>query len=149
MWVLLLNHSTICKTLDRFLGHLSQSQDCRHLPNGKTLDFRDRQTPALPLVQLSCHSLEMPFTCTFQSFIHCTCIYCLLCTRAGRWGTLRSDRWRSWGNMEPQPRTQPGLGKAPRVTEKLRTKGRRGFSQAKRRPKQRIHTVGVALQAER
>lgn len=33
--------------------------------------------------------------------------------------------------------------------EKLRSKRRRGFSQAKRRPKQGIHTVGVALQAER
>lgn len=29
------------------------------------------------------------------------------------------------------------------MTEKLRTKGRRRFSQAKRRPKQGIHAVGV------
>lgn len=44
------NLQNLCQTVSR--GNLSQSQDCRYLPDGKTLDFRDRYTPALPLVQL-------------------------------------------------------------------------------------------------
>lgn len=40
-------------------------------------------------------------------------------------------------------------GKASRVMEKPRTKGRGGFSRAERRPKPSIHAGGIVLQTER